>query len=178
MTCCRRRPTLCSVQGSAVTALYKALFAGVQVPLPSQHPLLRKVAHITGCAKVGPSNHQFCFKRARVVQANASWYITLIMSQFWHIWLCKTRRVSIFKHPGLYENRTTYYGVAVALAIMILAAYVPWLQDNVFYTANPPGQCAWVPHLFFLVFCLAYTETTKWWARNNPDSFFTRRIIW
>ena len=83
------------------------------------------------------------------MQANAAWYITLIMCQFWHIWFCKTRRVSIFKHPGVYENRVTFYGVFIALAIMILCSYVPWLQDNVFYTANPPGQAAWVPHLFF-----------------------------
>ena len=178
MTCCRRRPTLCSVQGSALTALYNALFVGACKLHCRYSTHYCERLHTSRCAKVGAISHQCCCKSARVVQANASWYITLIMCQFWHIWLCKTRRVSIFKHPGLYENRTTYYGVAVALAIMILAAYVPWLQDNVFYTANPPGQCAWVPHLFFLVFCLAYTETTKWWARNNPDSFFTRRIIW
>ena len=112
------------------------------------------------------------------MQANAAWYITLIMCQFWHIWFCKTRRVSIFKHPGVYENRVTFYGVFIALAIMILCSYVPWLQDNVFYTANPPGQAAWVPHLFFLAFCLIYTESTKYLARNKPNSWFVRHLMW
>jgi hypothetical protein len=23
----------------------------------------------------------------------SAWYITLVMQQFWHIWLCKTRQV-------------------------------------------------------------------------------------
>ena len=50
------------------------------------------------------------------------------MCQFWHIWFCKTRRISIFKHPGVYENRATFIGVAIALCIMIIAVYVPWLQ--------------------------------------------------
>jgi hypothetical protein len=26
-------------------------------------------------------------------QAQSSWYVTLIMNQFWHIWTCKTRTV-------------------------------------------------------------------------------------
>lgn len=115
---------------------------------------------------------------ARRVQANAAWYITLIMCQFWHIWFCKTRRVSIFKHPGVYENRVTFYGVFVALAIMILCTYVPWLQKNVFFTANPPGVQAWVPHLFFLAFCLIYTEATKALARKSPNSWFVRNFMW
>jgi magnesium-transporting ATPase (P-type) len=62
------------------------------------------------------------------LQANAAWYITLIMCQFWHIWTCKTRRVSIFKHRGVLENKVTWYGVVAALAIMIVCVYVPFLQ--------------------------------------------------
>lgn len=112
------------------------------------------------------------------MQSNAAWYITLIMCQFWHIWFCKTRRVSIFKHPGLYENRVTYYGVFVALAVMILCSYVPFLQDNVFFTANPPGVQAWVPHFFFLAFIFAYTEGTKAFARRNPNAAFTKWFVW
>jgi hypothetical protein len=27
-------------------------------------------------------------------QAQSAWYVTLICSQFWHIWVCKTRVVS------------------------------------------------------------------------------------
>jgi hypothetical protein len=28
-------------------------------------------------------------------QAQSAWYVTLICSQFWHIWVCKTRVVSV-----------------------------------------------------------------------------------
>ena len=112
------------------------------------------------------------------MQANAAWYITLILSQFWHIWFTKTRRISIFKHPGVYENRITFYGVFASLAIMVVCTYVPFLQDNVFFTANPPGLQGWVPHFFFLAFVLLYTEITKAHARTSPNSFFTRNFMW
>ena len=112
------------------------------------------------------------------MQANAAWYITLIMCQFWHIWFCKTRRVSVFKHPGVWQNRVTFYGVFAALAIMLICAYVPWLQRNVFFTADPPGLAAWVPHFFFLAFVLVYTEATKAMARKAPNSWFVRHFMW
>lgn len=98
--------------------------------------------------------------------------------QFWHIWFCKTRRISIFKHSGLWENRVTFYGVIVALGVMIICTYIPWLQDNVFYTADPPAVPAWIPHFFFLAFVAIYTETTKYIARTKPNSFFARHLIW
>lgn len=111
------------------------------------------------------------------VQSNAAWYITLIMCQFWHIWFCKTRRVSVFKHPTL-KNRTTYYGVFIALSIMIVCVYIPWLQDNVFYTADPPGVQAWVPHFFFLVYMAIYTEGSKAFARANPEHWYVKWFCW
>jgi magnesium-transporting ATPase (P-type) len=112
------------------------------------------------------------------LQANGAWYITLIMCQFWHIWFVKTRRVSVVKHPGVYKNRITFYGVFISLAIMIVATYVPWLQDNVFYVSGPPGLQGWVPHFFFLAYCLVYTETTKAYARKCPNTWITRKFVW
>jgi magnesium-transporting ATPase (P-type) len=112
------------------------------------------------------------------MQANTAWYITLILCQFWHIWFCKTRRVSIFKHSGLLENRITMYGVVAALAIMFVCAYVPWLQEEVFKSAAPPSLATWIPHLFFLAFVLVYTEATKAHARRTPNSWFTRTFVW
>lgn len=33
-------------------------------------------------------------------QAQSAWYVTLICSQFWHIWICKTRVVSGYQGKG------------------------------------------------------------------------------
>jgi magnesium-transporting ATPase (P-type) len=154
---------------------------GAQLSPEVQEKILREVlsrplsstSRSVQCVSGKRSHH-----RVTLVQAISAWYITLIMSQFWHIWFCKTRRVSVFKHPGLWENRVTFYGVAFALAVMIICTYVPWLQDHVFYNASPPGLQAWVPHFFFLVFCAVYTEGTKFYARRYPNSYFARHIIW
>jgi sodium/potassium-transporting ATPase subunit alpha len=112
------------------------------------------------------------------LQANSAWYVTLIMCQFWHIWFCKTRRMSVFQHSGMLGNRVTIYGVLIAVGIMLLCTYVPWLQDHVFYNADPVAVAAWVPHFFFLAFILVYSESTKWYARNNPDAWVVRKLIW
>ena len=59
-----------------------------------------------------------------------------------------------------------------------LTKAAPAMQDNVFFTANPPGVQAWVPHFFFLAYILAYTEITKYIARTYPNCLFTRRFMW
>jgi hypothetical protein len=61
---------------------------------------------------------------------------------------------------------------------MVVCTFVPWLQDNVFYTANPGGLQAGVPHFFFLVFIMAYTEASKTYARRHPSSQFVKWFIW
>jgi hypothetical protein len=42
-----------------------------------------------------------------------------IMCQFWHIWVCKTRQVSVFKH-GFFHNKITIFGVIIAVLVMCL----------------------------------------------------------
>jgi hypothetical protein len=78
----------------------------------------------------------------------------------------------------MYQNRITIYGVTIAICIMCLCAYVPWLQENVFNCATPPAVVAWTPHFGFLAFALTYTETAKYYGRNYPNSWFTRLFVW
>jgi hypothetical protein len=42
-------------------------------------------------------------------EAATAFYITLTMAQFCHIWVCKTRTSSLFKHG--FGNKLTFYGV-------------------------------------------------------------------
>jgi hypothetical protein len=68
--------------------------------------------------------------------------------------------------------------LAVALMQFSWLSKFCGVQDHVFYDANPPAVQAWVPHLFFLVYVLAYTEGSKWVARRYPNCFFTRWFMW
>ena len=66
-----------------------------------------------------------------------AWYATLICCQFFNMWACKTRFVSLSKH-GLLDNAVTLIGAAFELAVLILVVYVPFLQF-VFLTGAVSG---------------------------------------
>lgn len=52
------------------------------------------------------------------------------MCQFWHIWACRTRIVSLFQQ-GVLSNIVTIYGAVTAIGIMVGVIYIP-----VFHTAD------------------------------------------
>lgn len=108
-------------------------------------------------------------------QAQSAWYITLVLCQFWHIWLCKTRTVSIFKH-GLHRNLVTWVGCCVSITTILIIVYVPFLQ-GIFMTANLVG-IGWVPQLLFPLIMLPYTEITKWATRVVPQGWWATHMQW
>jgi sodium/potassium-transporting ATPase subunit alpha len=70
-------------------------------------------------------------------QSVAAWYVTIIMNQVWHVWICKTRSVSIFEH-GVFANQVTLIGVAVALFTAAIFVYIPAVQPY-FQTSGLAG---------------------------------------
>lgn len=108
-------------------------------------------------------------------QAMTAWYVTLVLCQFWNIWVCKTRTVSVFRHD-LLHNKITLFGVALALAVMLLVTFVPFLQP-IFNSRDPPNF-VWAWSLPFTGFILVWTEATKWAARKWPEGFVARHIVW
>lgn len=108
--------------------------------------------------------------RAACVQATSAWYITLIMCQAWHIWVTKTRRVSMFKHAGVITNRTTYYGVFISLVVMVICVYVPYLQDHVFFTANPPTCRPGYPTSVSWCSLLPIRNGRRHWLAQTPTT--------
>ena len=98
-------------------------------------------------------------------QGVTAWYITLAVSQFIHIFACKTRVVSLFVHG--FENRLTFDGVAVGLALVILFCYVPGVQDVIGSTRVGwiPWVCAFLTGLVHLM----YNETVKAYFRRHTN---------
>lgn len=105
----------------------------------------------------------------------AAWYAGIVLCQFWHVWLCKTRVTSLFHH-NVFGNFVTIVGVALALAILIGIIFIPGLQW-LFYTANLSGVI-WPVHLVFPVFVLAFTEFTRYCVRAYPDGAWARSFGW
>jgi magnesium-transporting ATPase (P-type) len=105
----------------------------------------------------------------------SAWYATIIANQFWHVFLCKTRIVSIFEH-GFFGNPVTIGGVACALFTAVFFVYVPGVQPY-FFTNNLFGAIWLCSGLFALVMGL-FTEHVKSQVRKHPDSFLARQIAW
>ena len=105
----------------------------------------------------------------------SSWYATIVLCQFWHVWLCKTRVTSIFEH-GVFENKVTLIGVSIALFLVLIVVFIPGLQ-YIFMTGSLRGVI-WPVHLIFPTFMLCYTEATKFMVRNYPDSTWATSLGW
>ncbi|GBF90642.1 p-type atpase [Raphidocelis subcapitata] len=108
-------------------------------------------------------------------ESQSAWYCTLVMCQFWHIFMCKTRQVSIFRH-GIFRNPITLFGVAISLATILVVTYVPFLQP--IFTTFTLNGVAWLPQLGFLGFGLLWTELSKRAVRRDPQSWWARRMQW
>uniref|UniRef100_A0A914RVD2 Cation-transporting P-type ATPase C-terminal domain-containing protein n=1 Tax=Parascaris equorum TaxID=6256 RepID=A0A914RVD2_PAREQ len=76
-------------------------------------------------------------------QARAAWQITLVMAQAFHLFMCTTRRVSLFRHGF----RNAVAGLAILLEVLVLNffIYTPGVQTWI-GVEHPPG--------FVWLFCL------------------------
>lgn len=107
--------------------------------------------------------------------AQSAWYVTLISSQWFHIWVCKTRVASLLTH-GVLRNPVTLYGTAVSVGVMLIITYVPFLQ-GIFGTWHLPG-IGWVPMLGTALWLIPYSEYSKRLTRRNPDGWWARHMAW
>jgi len=109
-------------------------------------------------------------------QGVTAFYITLTVSQFCHIWVCKTRVNSIFVH-GLFSNKLTLYGVGVGLAMVIFFSYVPGVSN--FVGSAVVGWIPWVGAMATGSLLWLYNEASKWYFRHaKPGSALVRAFAW
>ena len=111
-------------------------------------------------------------------EACASWYIALIFCQFFHVWVCKTRRASIFRH-GVMNNAATVYGTMVELCLLVILVYVPGVQDVM--GAAPVDYVPWLIGAGSGVLTWIYSESIKYYARRQPHGHktgFVRFLAW
>lgn len=107
--------------------------------------------------------------------AQSAYWMTLVLSQFWHIWMVRGRKESAFRSLKRH-NIVLYLGVLIEIALVIIFIYVPFIQP-ILNTA-PVSGIYWVFNLVFLAVALPYTEITKHIARRNPGHFIARHLRW
>lgn len=113
-------------------------------------------------------------------EACGAWYIGLVFCQFFHVWMCKTRRSSIVRH-GIFNNATMIYGTLIEVLLLIILVYVPGVQE--FMGARSPDYVPWLIACATGVITWTYSESMKYTARHqDPDtaekSFVTRFLAW
>jgi sodium/potassium-transporting ATPase subunit alpha len=109
-------------------------------------------------------------------EAATAYYITLTVAQFCHIWVCKTRIISVFTH-GIFKNRLTLYGVAMGLAWVVLFSYVPGVQGVI--GSATVGWIPWVCAICAGVVLWLYNEGSKWFFKKaGPNNRLVRALAW
>lgn len=105
-----------------------------------------------------------------VMMAMTAFYATLVMSQFVHVFVCKTRFVPMLEH-GVFNNSMMNYGVMVELGIMIAIIFIPSLDTAFFAYGRQPFEFFW----FFLIsgaMLIGWGELRKYLIRTYPTSRF------
>lgn len=108
-------------------------------------------------------------------EAQTCYYAILTFAQVFHIWLCKTRFLSIFTH-GLMRNEFTLWGVTIEICLIILVIFPPSSNDIFGSRPFPPRFWALIviaPAALFL-----WQEGRKWWVRRHPNGFIAKRVNW
>lgn len=96
-------------------------------------------------------------------EGTTSFYISLTIAQFVHIWACKTRISSLFVHG--FGNRLTFYGVAIGIVLVLFFSYVPGVQS--FVGSARVGWIPWVCAPIAGAVLLGYNEACKCYIRSQ-----------
>ncbi|KAG6614052.1 Sodium/potassium-transporting ATPase subunit alpha [Phytophthora cinnamomi] len=123
-----------------------------------------------------------CFDEAEqthlLEQACGSWYIALIVCQFFHIWMAKTRRVSVI-NASPFKNTVTIYGATIEILIVVLVVYVPGFQS--FFGTASADYVPWLIGCGTGVITCLYSETIKALVRREipgEERCLARWLAW
>ncbi|KAK0401820.1 hypothetical protein QR680_015990 [Steinernema hermaphroditum] len=108
-------------------------------------------------------------------QGAAAYYMTMVVSQAFHVWMCKTRRTSIFAH-GFFSNAVTIYGVIIELCLVSIFVYVPGI--NFIMGGAPPPYPVWFFPVGVGVALWIYNETRKYIIRKDPHNPCIHAFKW
>ncbi|KAK6334092.1 hypothetical protein TWF696_002594 [Orbilia brochopaga] len=137
---------------------FSALWFGFGRPIPGQDPE---------------------YVHERLAEASSIYFVNLVIMQFFTLMAIRTRRLSIFQHPPLFnkvtQNVYLFPAIIFALLVVFFFNYTPPLR-KVLGTGDVPIEHWFLPFAFGM-FILLVDEARKYAVRRNPDGFFAR-VSW
>jgi magnesium-transporting ATPase (P-type) len=109
-----------------------------------------------------------------VADAQVSYWMTLIVSQVFHVFICKTRTLPFWTY-GVFHNMQVVYSVLIELAIMFALIFIPTVNNEGFGFGTVYHRAWAVPFMGWVVFFF-YCEGSKLYRRLYPDSFLSNWI--
>ncbi|KAG6357049.1 hypothetical protein INS49_014925 [Diaporthe citri] len=108
--------------------------------------------------------------------ASSIYFITLVVMQWFNLMSVRTRRLSIFQHPPLFNRKTQnvwlFPAILFALVMAFFWLYIPRLQE-VLSTAAVPVEYWFLPMTFGLGILLM-DEGRKFFVRKSPTGLMGR----
>lgn len=112
-------------------------------------------------------------------RASSIYFVTLVIMQFFNLMATRTRYLSVFQHPPIFNKNTSnklqIVAIVFALGVIFFFNYIPWFQQ-ILLTATIPVEYFFLP-VAFGAFLLCFDELRKLIVRTYPKSIIGR-LAW
>lgn len=119
------------------------------------------------------------FYDQRLKEASSVYFVNLVVMQWFSLMALRTRRLSIFQHPPLFNKATQNWylfpAIAFALLMAIFWLYIPKLQETL-GTTSVPVENFFLPAAFGLMI-MFFDEARKWAVRKWPKGVLAK-VAW
>ena len=119
------------------------------------------------------------FVNKKLNEASSKYFINLVVMQWFVLLAVRTRRLSIFQHPPIWNKNTQNLwlvpAIVFALVMAIFWLYIPQLQ-SILGTTQVPVEHFFIPTAFGIGI-LFLDEARKWGVRNWPNGILAK-IAW
>ncbi|EFE44874.1 hypothetical protein TRV_00354 [Trichophyton verrucosum HKI 0517] len=109
-------------------------------------------------------------------KASSIYFVNLVILQFFNLLATRTRRLSIFQQPPIFNKETQnpllFAAMLFSLMIIFIFCYIPGIQNTV-ATTTVPVEHFFLPIAFGLGLLLL-DETRKYFVRNYPKGLLAK----
>lgn len=109
-------------------------------------------------------------------EASSIYFVNLVVMQWFNLMATRTRRLSIFQHPPVFNKATQnlylFPAIVFALAMAVLWLYIPSLQPILGTSGVPVAH--WFLPFAFGAFIILMDEGRRCWVRRWPSGILGR----